>query len=67
MPEKLEIRESRRDDSAAIESLYPEAFPEENLLPLVRDLLNDVVVATTLRAGKLSVPPQWLQPALWAP
>jgi len=48
MSEKLEIRESRRDDSAAIESLYPEAFPDENLLPLVRDLLNDVVVAISL-------------------
>lgn len=48
MPEKLEIRESRREDSAAIESLYPEAFPEEDLLPLVRDLLNDTVDALSL-------------------
>jgi len=48
MSEKIEIRESRRDDSAAIEALYAEAFPEENLLPLVRDLLNDAVVATSL-------------------
>jgi putative acetyltransferase len=48
MSEKLEIRESRRDDSAAIESLYPEAFPDENLLPLVRDLLNDAVVCISL-------------------
>jgi len=48
MLEKLEIRESRRDDSAAIESLYPEAFPEEDLLPLVRSLLNDAVVAISL-------------------
>ncbi len=48
MLEKLEIRESRRDDSAAIESLYPEAFPEEDLLPLVRNLLNDAVVAISL-------------------
>jgi putative acetyltransferase len=48
MPGKLEIRESRRDDSAVIESLYPEAFPDENLLPLVRDLLDDVVVAISL-------------------
>ena len=48
MSEKLEIRESRRDDSAAIESLYPEAFPDENLLPLVRSLLNDAVVAISL-------------------
>jgi putative acetyltransferase len=48
MLDKLEIRESGRDDWAAIESLYPEAFPDENLLPLVRDLLNDVVVAKSL-------------------
>jgi putative acetyltransferase len=40
MSEKLEIRESRQADSAAIESLYPEAFPNENLQPLVRDLLE---------------------------
>jgi len=48
MLEKLEIRESRRDDSAAIESLYPEAFPDENLLPLVRDLLNDAAATISL-------------------
>jgi len=46
--EKLEIRESTRDDSSAIESLYPKAFPNENLLPLVRSLLNDTVVAISL-------------------
>ena len=45
MLEKLEIRESRREDTAAIESLYPEAFPDEDLLPIVRDLLNDAFVA----------------------
>jgi putative acetyltransferase len=48
MSEKLEIRESKQADSAAIESLYPAAFPEENLLPLVRDLLNDAAVAISL-------------------
>jgi len=48
MSEELEIRESRQADSAAIESLYPAAFPEENLLPLVRDLLSDPVVALSL-------------------
>ena len=45
MLEKLKIRESRRDDWAVIESLYVQAFPDENLLPLVRDLLNDLAVA----------------------
>ena len=39
MSADLEIRESTRKDIAAIESLYPQAFPEEDLLPLVRDLL----------------------------
>ena len=48
MLDELQIRESKPDDSAAIESLYPEAFPDENLLPLVRDLLNDTVVAMSL-------------------
>ena len=48
MLEKLDIRESKRDDLAAIESLYPEAFPNEDLLPLVRDLLSDAGVAMSL-------------------
>ena len=48
MSQRLEVRDSRRDDSAAIESLYREAFPNENLLPLVRDLLKDTVVALSL-------------------
>ena len=38
MSETLEIRESRPGDLAAIETLYPDAFPDEDLLPLVRDL-----------------------------
>ena len=37
-------------DWAAIESLYPKAFPEEDLLPLVRDLLQDPEVALSLTA-----------------
>ena len=48
MLEKLEIRKSRQGDAAAIGSLYPEVFPDENLLPLVRDLLNDAAVALSL-------------------
>jgi putative acetyltransferase len=48
MLDEFQIRESKPDDSTAIESLYPEAFPDENLLPLVRDLLNDTVVAISL-------------------
>lgn len=48
MSEKLEIRESKRDDLVAIESLYRDAFPDENLLPLVRDLFGDACVAISL-------------------
>lgn len=48
MPEELYIRDSKRDDLAALESLYPEAFPDEDLLPLVRDLLGDPAVAMSL-------------------
>lgn len=39
--DNLEIRESLPEDMAAIEALYPDAFPEENLLPLVRDLVKE--------------------------
>ena len=49
------IRESTADDSAAIESLYPEAFPDENLVPLVHDLLHDEATRISLvaTAGEL--------------
>jgi len=50
MLDELKIRESRLDDSAAIESLYPEAFPDEDLLPLVRSLLSDSLVTISLVA-----------------
>ena len=46
--ERLQIRPSVSADSNAIESLYPKAFPDEELLPLVRDLLRDPVVTTSL-------------------
>jgi putative acetyltransferase len=46
--QNLEIRESVPIDLDAIESLYPETFPDENLLPLVRDLLADAAVTTSL-------------------
>ncbi len=44
----LEIRESGPADVAAIEALYPQAFPDEDLLPLVRELLPDSGVALSL-------------------
>lgn len=44
----LQIRTGVAADAAAIESLYPLAFPDEDLLPLVRDLLRDPAIATSL-------------------
>ncbi|MCP5090609.1 MAG: N-acetyltransferase [Gammaproteobacteria bacterium] len=35
-------------DFGAIELLYPDAFPDEDLLPLVRDLMPDTAVATSI-------------------
>ena len=46
--EGLEIRESAPGDLASIEALYPEAFPDEDLLPLVRDLLQEAPVTLSL-------------------
>ncbi len=44
------IRESRATDHAAILSLYPEAFPDEDLVPLVSDLLDEESRALSLVA-----------------
>ena len=44
------MRDSVPADLGAIESLYPEAFPDEDLLPLVRDLLQDTMVTTSIVA-----------------
>lgn len=48
--ENLEIRESQRDDLAALEALYPDAFPEEDLLPVVKDLLQETPPVLSLVA-----------------
>ncbi|MBK0398386.1 N-acetyltransferase [Limibaculum sp. M0105] len=40
MTESLEIRESDAGDRAAIDALYTAAFPEEDLLSLIADLLG---------------------------
>ena len=48
MSDELEIRESVQADIAAIESLYPEAFPDEDLLPIVRDLTQHPAIAVSL-------------------
>ena len=39
MPGNLVVRESSLNDTASIERLYPDAFPDEDLLPLVKELL----------------------------
>lgn len=44
----LEIRESEPGDLASIEALYPDAFPDEDLLPLVRNLLHAPAIARSL-------------------
>ncbi|WP_416897627.1 MAG: GNAT family N-acetyltransferase [Minwuia sp.] len=40
MSSRIGIRESVPDDLTALEALYPAAFPEEDLLPLVRQLAD---------------------------
>lgn len=48
MNENVAIRESLPSDVEALDSLYPDAFPTEDLLPVVHDLLAE-------RAGVLSL------------
>ena len=48
MTDNIEIRESMQIDLSAIESLYPDALPDEDLLPLLRDLLREAPVALSL-------------------
>ncbi len=50
MLEAFEIRESLPGDQPAIEALYPAAFPDEDLLPLVRALLQDKEAVLSLVA-----------------
>lgn len=51
MSNTIEIRESAEGDSVAIDSLYPEAFPDEDLLPVVRDLVQDPAAVTISLVG----------------
>ena len=50
MSRTTDIRESTGDDLRDIELLYPLAFPDEDLLPLVRDLLPDAANVLSLVA-----------------
>ena len=47
---KFDIRESQETELGAIESLYAKAIPDEDLLPLVRDLLQNSVIVTSMVA-----------------
>lgn len=48
MIDKTEIRESLPNDVTLIEKLYPNAFPDEDLLPLVRELLREEQIVLSL-------------------
>lgn len=50
MSDAINIHESRLEDLRAIEALYRTAFPDENLLPLVRALLRDTADILSLVA-----------------
>ena len=55
MIDNVDIREARPSDEPAIEALYPQAFPHEDLLPLVRDLQRSPVVSFVALAGNAIV------------
>ncbi len=46
----VRVRVSTPGDHASIAALYPRSFPDEDLLPLVRDLLQDATNVTSLVA-----------------
>lgn len=48
MINKIEIRESGPNDIILIEKLYPDAFPDEDLLPVVRELLKEAPTVLSL-------------------
>lgn len=56
MSEHIQIRASGSADHPAIERLYGLAFPDEDLVPLVRDLLNDRPDVVSLVAQSGSEP-----------
>lgn len=50
MSETIEFRESLPGDLASIEKLYPDAFPDEDLLPVVKGLLQEAPIVLSLVA-----------------
>lgn len=52
----VNIRESLPTDREALEALYPAAFPDEDLVPLVRELLSEdgnIISFVAMRDGML--------------
>ncbi len=47
----MQIRESTGDDDAAIFAMYPRAFPDEDLVPVVSELLDDRSITLSLVAA----------------
>ncbi|MEZ5856172.1 MAG: N-acetyltransferase [Hyphomicrobiaceae bacterium] len=55
MPTSIDIRASAPHDLASIEALYADAFPDEDLIPLIRELLDapsDVLSLVAERDGQ---------------
>ncbi len=50
MSAEFRIRESDSEDTEAIKSIYPRAFPDEDLVPLVQDLLENPDMTLSLVA-----------------
>jgi putative acetyltransferase len=47
----MQIRESTSGDTAGIVAMYPRAFPDEDLVPVVTALLDDPPIRTSLVAS----------------
>lgn len=48
----MQIRQSTSDDVAAVLALYPRAFPDEDLVPVVTELLDGSSISITLVATR---------------
>ena len=46
----MQVRESTSDDIAGILAMYPQAFPDEDLVPVVTELLEDSSISMSLVA-----------------
>ena len=55
MNKKIEFRQGTSADQKSIEAIYPEAFPDEDLLPVIRDLLREPSGVLSIVAAKDTV------------